>query len=382
MKVLYVTHSPGIQGAGLALLNIVKGVIELGVEPVVVLPYEGPLVEKLQELGVKCHLVMCYNTIYPRRKYLYDYPIYPYRLIRTLITNHRAIDRFRKIVKEEKPDIIHTNSGVVRFAAQVAKEEGIPHVWHVREFQSKDFFWTPLGGEKKVLELYNDPNNHCVAITKSVFEHFHLNSKKDCVIYDGVFPKDIVTPQCKKKEKRFLFVGSLQKGKGIFDALEAFDAIAGQHPDYELWIAGKDYVNIEKLITNCKHSSQIKYLGFRSDIYQLMADSTALLVPSYYEGFGFITAEAMLNKTLVIGRNVAGTKEQFENGMQMHQKPIALSFCDMASFTCILDDICKSDSGKYDDYKERAYRTVMELYTIEKNSQLLLSFYNSIKYEQ
>lgn len=380
MKVLYVTHSPGLQGAGIALLNIIKGVLNMGVEPVVVLPYEGPLVDKLQEIGVKCHLVMCYNTIYPRRKYLYDYPLYPYRLIRTLVTNHRAIERFRKIVKEEKPDVIHTNSGVVRFAAQVAKEERIPHVWHVREFQSKDFLWVPLGGEKRVLELYKDHNNHCVAITKSVFDHFHLNSEKDCVIYDGVFPKDIVTPQCTKKEKRFLFVGSLQKGKGIFDALEAFDSIAGKYPDYELWIAGKDYVNIEKLIANCKHSSLIKYLGFRTDIYQLMADSTALLVPSYYEGFGFITAEAMLNKTLVIGRNVAGTKEQFENGFQLHKKPIALSFNDMASFTYILDDICKSDSRKYDDYIERAYTTVHNFYTIEKSCNDLIKIYESIIY--
>ena len=75
------------------------------------------------------------------------------------------------------------------------------------------------------------------------------------------------------------------------------------------------------------------------------------------------------------------TKEQFENGMLMHKMPIALSFNDMASFRYILDEICKSDSGIYDDYIERAYRTVMELYTIETNSQSLNSLYNSIKYE-
>ena len=69
MKVLYVAHSSGIQGSGLALLNIVKGVIANGIEPVVVLPYYGPLVDKLKEMGVTCHYVMCYNTVYPRTKY-------------------------------------------------------------------------------------------------------------------------------------------------------------------------------------------------------------------------------------------------------------------------------------------------------------------------
>lgn len=378
MKVLYVAHSPGIQGAGVALLNIIKSVMTMGVEPIVVLPHKGPLLDKFNELGVKCYFVMCYNTIFPRKKYWYDYLLYPYRLIRTLVTNHKAIGRFRNIVKDVKPDVIHTNSGVVRFAAQVAKEESIPHVWHVREFQSKEFFGSPLGGIKKVFELYKEPNNHCVAITKSVFDYFNLNANKDCVIYDGVFSKDIVIPQFRKKEKHFLYVGALQKGKGIFDALAAFDTIAGQFPDYELWIAGKDYVNIETYIANCKHSSRIKYLGFRSDIYKLMAESTALLVPSYYEGFGFTTVEAMLNKTLVIGRNVAGTKEQFDNGFELYKKPIALSFNDLESFINAISEVCKADKTKYDEYIERAHRIVLDLYTVEANSTTLINLYRNL----
>lgn len=39
-----------------------------------------------------------------------------------------------------------------------------------------------------------------------------------------------------------------------------------------------------------------------------MNRATALIVPSPFEAFGLITAEAMFNKCLVIGKDTAGTK--------------------------------------------------------------------------
>ena len=41
----------------------------------------------------------------------------------------------------ENPDIIHTNTGVIHEGLKVAKRLKIPHVWHLREYQDKDFNW-------------------------------------------------------------------------------------------------------------------------------------------------------------------------------------------------------------------------------------------------
>ena len=378
MKIIYINHSSGIQGAGLALLNIVRGMLKIGIVPIVVLPSTGPLADKFHEMGVKVYYVMHYNAIYPRRKFLTDYILYPYRLIRTLLYNKLAEHRFRKIVLAEQPDIIHSNSGVIRFGAKIAGERNIPHVWHVREFMSKDFFGVPLGGERKVRELYGLKNNHCIAITKAVFHHFALTPSKDCVIYDGVFPANVVTPNVLEKKKYLLFVGSLQKGKGIYDALTAFNAVADKIPEYELWIAGKDYVNIEHEISIRKNSGQIKHLGFRTDVYDLMANATALLVPSYYEGFGFITVEAMLNKTLVIGRDVAGTKEQFDNGLHITGKEIGVRFNTTKELSEAILHVCINSSSMFGNMIESAYKVVMDNYTIEKNTQQINNLYEHI----
>jgi len=47
----------------------------------------------------------------------------------------------------------------------------------------------------------------------------------------------------------------------------------------------------------------------RDDVYAIMSRATALIVPSHFEGFGRITAEAMFNGCLVAGYNSAGTRE-------------------------------------------------------------------------
>lgn len=378
MKIIYINHSSGIQGAGLALLNIIRGILKKGIVPIVVLPCTGPLADKLHEMGVKVYYVMHYNAIYPRRKFLTDYILYPYRLIRTLLYNKLAEHRFRKIVLAEQPDIIHSNSGVIRFGAKIANEQNIPHVWHVREFMSKDFFGVPLGGEKKVKELYGLKNNRCIAITKAVFQHFALTSSKDCVIYDGVFSANVVPANVIEKKKYLLFVGSLQKGKGIYDALFAFNAVADKIPEYELWIAGKDYVNIKHEISIIENAEKIKYLGFRADVYDLMANATALLVPSYYEGFGFITVEAMLNKTLVIGRDVAGTKEQFDNGLHITGKEIGVRFNSTKELSEAIVQVCMNNPSKFGDMVETAYKVVLDNYTIEGNTEQLYHVYKQI----
>lgn len=381
MKVIYVNHSSEIQGAGLALYNIIQGVSKLGVNPIVVLPNEGALADRFRHMGVKVYLVMHYNAIYPSRRGLYDYIIYPYRLIRTLLFNRLAVIRFKKIVEKEHPDIIHTNSGVIRFAAKVAEKNDISHVWHIREFQSKDFFGVPIGGESKIRELYHSANTHCIAITKAVFRYFDLSPTKDFVIYDGVFSKNIQLPKGSKKKKYFLYVGSLQKGKGIFDALDAFDAVADKIPEYELLIAGKDYINIIQKIEKCKHADQIKYLGFRSDVYNLMANATALLVPSYYEGFGFTTTEAMLNKTIVIGRDVAGTKEQFDNGLNLIGREIGIRIRTVVELSNAIVQVCNMSQFEYMTITNSARQVVLDSYTIEKNAQQIIKVYESILYK-
>ena len=67
---------------------------------------------------------------------------------------------------------------------------------------------------------FNEKDNHCVAITRGIYEYFEL-TEKDIVNYDGVF--SINDKICNSpRDKYFLFVGSITYGKGVLDAVKAF----------------------------------------------------------------------------------------------------------------------------------------------------------------
>lgn len=381
MKVLLIAHNATVEGAGIAFVNIIKALGQNGIEVVAVVPGYKGVYELLDGVvNVKRYVIpQIRNEIYPSFKTLKDKIKYIPKLIRSPFYHAIFKKKLSAIVDAEKPDIIHSNTGTLRVGAIVAKEKEIPHVWHVRECQVVGCDFRPFGGERKVQALFSEPNNHCIAITKSVYEYYHLNDKKDVVIYDGVFgEKDIPTSWLANKEKVLLYVGLISEKKGVKMLLEAFSKIAAQIPDYSLMLAGVDQLGIERILEKLSCKDQIRYLGFRKDIYDLMAKARSVVVPSVHEGFGFITAEAMLNHTLVLGRNTAGTKEQMDNARDLSGMDVALRFGSVDELAERLIDVSKLSDESYKEMTDKAFKVVTELYTRERNGEEIIKFYNSI----
>ena len=104
----------------------------------------------------------------------------------------------------------------------------------------------------------------------------------------------------KSEEKYFLSVGALKRIKNIAAVIKAFAAFSTKKSDYNLVIVGGDKwmdpditEAYEKLPEEIK--KHVSFRGFVSDeeLNDLYKNAQALIVPSYYEGFGLPVAEAM-----------------------------------------------------------------------------------------
>jgi glycosyltransferase involved in cell wall biosynthesis len=308
--------------------------------------------------------------------------LFPYRLLRFFYRKHIFKKQLIKTVKTFNPDIIHTNVGVLHTGHYVAKEMKIPHVWHVREYQDLNFGWKPYPNKDKYLRLLSDKNNYPVAITRGVYEHHLLDRNKNSqVIYDGVFDADKIPEIKTQKKEYFLFVGLVSEGKGTDEAIKGFLSVAYELTDYELWIAGSGSVQyiekLKKISIASGFGNKIKYLGHRTDVYQLMTEATALIVSSKFEGFGFITAEAMLNGCLVIGRNSAGTKEQFDNGRKLHGEEIGFRYNTTSELSMVLEEIGKKGAESYLSMIKKAQETAVSLYSSHLNAEKLYELYKN-----
>jgi glycosyltransferase involved in cell wall biosynthesis len=383
MRVLYITNSIGMGGASVALINLLKVLVKHGIKPLVTCPAEGPFSKAVKDLDINVQIIGNQLEIYP---YLYSwraYIKYPYSLFRMLLHKYSAYKKLCSCIETFHPDIIHTNVGPIHIGYLAAKKYKIPHIWHIREYQKEDFGMRPFPSMHIFLKRIHDNNNHCICITKNIFEHFKLTLFKDKVIYDGVINKQDAPIFNENKKPYIFFAGRLQDAKGVKDLLYAYNQYALNNGIYDLYIAGN---GSEKYISECmdiidsKIKNKIFFLGEcqHEAVYKYMYEASVFVVPSRNEGFGFITAEAMFNGTIVIGKDTGGTKEQFDNGKNMMKENIAFRYRDLHDLTSLLFQCQNLQNYTYKIMAIKAQQVVCKLYDIENQANKVHAFYHSI----
>ena len=379
MKVLYIFHETGEHnGAWKSAHNLLLKLRRSGIDLLILTPDKHEITNILKEekFNVKSIKVVWYNR---RAINHLSYKIerIPYE-IRRIILGKIWMFKAGRIVKSFSPDIIHSNSSVFFLGYDLAKKYNIPHVWHIREYGKEDFNLDTLPTRKRLDEhiSYNICISKCLRAKRGL-----ADDVRTTVIYNGIRDKK-ETSLFYPKDKFILYVGSLNEGKGIKDILDAWKSYTNYSEDsFKLLIAGgkpnqikqwKNYLGSQKIRDN------IEFLGKRDDVFSLMSHARALIVGSYSEAFGRVTAEAMFCGCLVIGRNTAGTKEQFDNGLSLTHNEIGLRFYTKEDLVQQIMKSIEMNEEEYLGFAKRAQRTVTTLYSSETNLQKVLAFYDEI----
>ncbi len=102
----------------------------------------------------------------------------------------------------------------------------------------------------------------------------------------------------------FLALGRLEPIKGFDIALQALQAVESAY----LWIAGEgiEEVNLKVQAQKLGIENRVRFLGWRTDVADLMATAGALIMPSRVEPLGLIMLEAWQQGTPVIAARSAG----------------------------------------------------------------------------
>jgi glycosyltransferase involved in cell wall biosynthesis len=171
-----------------------------------------------------------------------------------------------------------------------------PQLW--REFGSID---TALSN----VDAFLSPSLSCIALHKSA------GVRGRFIHLPGFAPRVAAEPiPGAGSPPYFLFVGRLEKGKGLHTVIPLFrDGIPAR-----LLIAGEGSER-DALRRMAGGASNIEFLGFvpGSRLAHLYSGAVAVIVPSLWnETFSLVTAEAFQQGTPVIGRNIGGVAELLE----------------------------------------------------------------------
>lgn len=317
MKILFITHYDNMYGANKALFHLAALLkTKYGEEPVVVVPAEGGMAERLSEAGIQVifHPVTQWQAVdsTPLR--------FLVKKIRRKKKLMREVDSLYQILCDEdvfgqKPDMIYSNSSVIGTGAMLAEKLRCRHIWHIREFSWEHFHMKYFYPEKRVCELY-EQSECLVAISDALKEHCRQRYPDARIrrIYDGVSGKYPVKEKAPAgRPIRFCYIGYLFPMKHQEQILEACECLNQEGlTEYEVYLVGdgRDGYRdrLQKKILQAG-LSQVKMTGYLSDVHELLNTMDVGLIASEYEGFGLVTVEYMLHGMPVIGRNSGGTPE-------------------------------------------------------------------------
>jgi len=170
-----------------------------------------------------------------------------------------------------------------------------PSRWLLDLYVQKKFF---LGATKIVLENPVDIVNH----------GFRTRFDSARQVKSGMTEKR-VTKKNNDKILKFLYVGQIEKHKGIIFLIEAWKTII--NPFIELTIIG-DGKQSDIVRQAIKSDKRLKWLGRRNkdEVKEAMKNADAIIVPSLcYENSPTVIYEALAVNTPFIGSNIGGIPE-------------------------------------------------------------------------
>ena len=222
------------------------------------------------------------------------------------------------LFEKEQFDILHIHEpglplfGVQLLARSSAKNVGTMHASLPDSMISKSFekLMTPVA-------RFIEPRLAAITAVSEVAKNISLGYVPHLsieVIPNGIRLENF-TPAKKRalgKRKKILFVGRLEKRKGVMHLLRAFAELAKEHADVELIVVGDGRLRsrLENYVER-NEIPRIKFLGFVSEKKKIGLLQEADIFCSralYGESFGIVLLEAMACGAVVVCGNNPGYK--------------------------------------------------------------------------
>lgn len=330
-----------------ASIPCLKNAIELGYEV-----YYGT--NRNNPEGLKCELPV----------HLYD--SHTYRSITAIKDNYIAIKNALKVVKTGNIDVIHCNTpigGMVgRLVGKVCHVNKVIYTAHGFHFYKGAplFNRTILKWAEQIMAHWTDTIITMNDEDYQAAKRFKL--KKGGKVYKvhgvGITLDDFKNIKVDRSEKRKEFglkdtdivcisAGDLVARKNYSAAIEALAKVENENLHYLICGVGPERENLEKLAEDKGVASRVHFLGFRTDVKELMKISDIFLFTTLQEGLPRSMMEAMACGLPCVASKIRGNVDLIENGVNgILCKPTSIEEISSALDSLACDNSIREKMGR------------------------------------
>lgn len=285
----------------------------------------------------------------------------------------------RNHLRATKPDVVHTHLFAADvWGARAAYTSGVPVIISTEHNINND-----EGFVKEKLRCYtNRYRNAIVAVSQSVERYIAeicpSAELKTHLIYNGIDHKRFGAVRAQRvwhdlTDLRIAVIGRLTEQKG---QLHLIHSLAGVTVPYHLRIIGDGTLRgiILRTIDEWDLHQRITVEQARTDIEEVYKQTDVVIVPSLWEGFGLVAAEAMAAGCIVIAAPVDGLTEIIHN----EQTGFLVDTDSTEELQRVLEQVCEDEPLRL-HIQEAAYEYVSQELSYEHMLAQYIGLYDSFE---
>jgi glycosyltransferase involved in cell wall biosynthesis len=316
MKILFLNSDAELYGNGAdKILLLTINALSESHEIDVLLPYNGPLVDAIQQSGIKCHVkpyaVLRRNSVAPLR--LMKYVI-------NLVWSSYVLYRY---IKKNNIDTLYSNTSCILQGLILRKFGAIKQVWHIHEIVDEPWY------AKKFLSIFISRGaDLCICVSTAVKNNIDKNANHLLVLWNGIPPvsQDHVTFK-RYGIPNIVVLGRFNRLKGqqhLVRSIKVLKEGALKNLQFSVRLVGGIYGDDDSYLNDTRNL--IKFLQLNEiitiekcvqDVSGICCNATVLVVPSERpDPFPTVALEAMSVGTPVVGYWQGGLPEMLDYDIQ------------------------------------------------------------------
>jgi glycosyltransferase involved in cell wall biosynthesis len=296
--------------------------------------------------------------------------------------NPLIVKRVLEIARQRHSRIIHSAgikaTVVARVAAHVTGARALLHVHDLK----------PTGTAVRALHgLLAQDKDLGICVSKAVANvaarEYHITPQRIRVVYNGIHLELFQASRADARQRirdslrlaqntrLLVMVGRLHPVKGHRGMLKMMPEILRRYPDVVLALAGDgpEKQACEALVSELQVRAQVRFLGQRADIPDILRAADLLVMPSASEGLPIAAIEALAAGLPIVGFDVGGMPEVIDDRLNGRLAPAG----DPAAFIAGVVELLQDPSTLH-SYSANAVAKAQR-FSIESHMQALMSCY-------
>jgi glycosyltransferase involved in cell wall biosynthesis len=389
--VLFFDHTAAMGGGEIALFNLVRSLNSKKFKAIVVLGADGPLADRMRAVAQTDILPLAKSVASQKKDKLGLATLFRFRDMLNVST---YIFRLVRFIKDQKVDLVHTNSlkaDIIGGAA--ARLASCPVVWHVRDRIEDDYLPKPVVRIFRLLSHVMP--NYVIANSAATLRTLHLRkgarsasipsgidlNGRSTVVHDGTSPGVLAEGNGPHSGFRVGLVGRISPWKGQDIFIKAAALVNRRFPQARFLVIGaalfgEDQYDqeVRQLPGQLGIQDKVEFTGFQNDIKHAIADLDLLVHASTKgEPFGQVIIEGMAAGKPVVATNGGGVPEIVEDGATGILVP-------MGDVEAMAEAICQilSDPARAKEMGARSRQRVADHFTLEQTARRVEAVYAEI----